>query len=144
MTTEKRQALHEVRPGRLLEDIRFTSGYVVTRGLREGIVPSSSPLARSDTHLFVATNSHPGDPGEIAVALVMHTEGQAELALDARTEGAARNIHYLREVVSEAAELCQVTRIVADPGSLRLEPDVLEHIGFHALESGQVEYTAVA
>lgn len=137
---EKLIALHQVRPGELISDIRFRAGgCVAIKGFREGVVPESSPLDSPNTRTFVATNSSPDDPGEIAAALEAHGDGTATLSLDARSDRAAHDVTYLQRFIRNIVEACPEDRITADPATVTLQPETLRSIGFQALETG--EYT---
>ncbi len=136
---EKMEALNEVSAGRLLHDIRFNSGSVAIRGIREGVVPDSNPLSNPDTRTFVATNSEATNCEELVVALRTSEKGEAVLSLEPLAEGVENNVPYLRAVLKVAAQECNLRRVVADPETTAISSSILERIGFHAMASGQLQ-----
>ncbi|PIZ63065.1 hypothetical protein COY17_01345 [Candidatus Saccharibacteria bacterium CG_4_10_14_0_2_um_filter_52_9] len=144
-TQERQEVLREMVPGKLVTDIHFSAGSLAIHGLREGIVPDSSPLAAPDIRTFVATNSGTFDKdGELAILLEGIHDGEAMLGLEARVKGVDHNVHYLREVVRQSMRKCDVRLSTLDPQTASVPVEVLEQVGFHEIdsESGLMQFVA--
>ncbi|HSW85316.1 MAG TPA: hypothetical protein VLF79_01715 [Candidatus Saccharimonadales bacterium] len=149
---ETQQALEAVVPGKLLKDIHFSAGHVIIKGLREGIVPDSSPLADPSTHVFVATNSEAAigsaNPAEVAVAIREEEDNIATIQLAPIKESAAGNVRFLREVITASMAQEDIPGVRIDRNSSVVSESILEGIGFHALSDASqqdvMEYRLVA
>ena len=136
-TQERQAALHEVVPGKLVTDLRFSAGggARAVHGLREGVVPETSPLAGPNNRAFVGTDQGTSHKvGEVAILLEDIHEGRARLDLEPRVEGVDHNVRYLRELVSTAMQRCDVRVGELDSSSVDVPVDVLEHVGFRKVE----------
>lgn len=142
-TLQMAEALRDVEAGDRIEDMRVKFAGVAIRGLREGVVPDDSPLHTADVRTFAATNSGmPGTNVEIALALAATPEdGQISLrGLAALQPAAEHNPGYIRTAIQDSVRAIDegVHRVVADPETLGLAPDLLANIGFHAIEDSSM------
>lgn len=138
------RALHDVKPGRLVRDIRISTGSVAIRGLREGVVPESSTLSGPDTHTFVITNglTDSREDKDVTIAVKDINDGEAMLAFEAQAGKGARNPAFLRTALSSSMRLYDVDTGLVDPEAVNVPRELLEDIGFHAIGPDMMTFHA--
>lgn len=132
-TVAVQEALHEVRPGELIKEVRIRqTGRNLLRGLKRGIVPHNSPFRTPDYHVYTVTGENEGQPESVDLAFsLQHRLGyRAVVGVEARNEEVAANAAYVRESLVASAEGLAIDELIIDPLSTRIPRGTLEEVGF--------------